>query len=211
MDPPAGGGHSPHDRPERRNGRRAPLRRRHERAVVDRDDRACPRGSDVVRAVDRVGTWERPRERGAAPAPRAHRDAGRDDDPLRAIGELTRAGAPAEHVRTRFDALEPPQTGQHGLDEPPDTGTGADERRGVDGDPHERRRYRRPPALTRVHGALDGGPVVIVVPFDTVISSVRSGSSFSFQPLSWTKLWCRAHTGSRLSRSVGPPCSHHHT
>ena len=39
------------------------------------------------------------------------------------------------------------------------------------------------------HGALTGGPVSIVVPSGIVISSVRSGSSFSFQPWSCTALW----------------------
>ena len=61
------------------------------------------------------------------------------------------------------------------------------------------------------HGALGGGPVSMVVPSGKVISRVRSGSSFSFQPWSWTALWWRLQMGRRLSRSVGPPCSHHQT
>ena len=104
-----------------------------------------------------------------------------------------------------------PEGGQQRLDEPTDTGAGADERRGIDGDPHDLRRYRCPPAGTRAHGALDGGPVVMVVPSGNVTSSVRSGSSFSFQPLSCTQRWCRVHIGQEIVESVGPPCSHHHT
>ena len=34
------------------------------------------------------------------------------------------------------------ERGQQRLDEPTDAGAGADERRGIDGDPHDLRRYR---------------------------------------------------------------------
>ncbi|CAN5701272.1 hypothetical protein BH18ACT2_BH18ACT2_15740 [soil metagenome] len=37
---------------------------------------------------------------------------------------------------------------------------------------------------------------------------VRSGRRVSVQPPSWTRRWCRPQSGSRLSRSVSPWCSH---
>ena len=69
MDPASVRGDATHHRTERDDGGRAQLSLGDERAVVNRDDRALGRRSDVVGAVDHVRSREERRERGP---PRPH-------------------------------------------------------------------------------------------------------------------------------------------
>ena len=142
VDPASVRGDATHHRTERDDGGRAQLSLGDERAVVNRDDRALGRRSDVVGAVDHVRSREERRERGAASPPRLHGESCRQQQPLHVRGNVARLGPTAHDVRLEVDVVPPVEGGQQRLDEPTDAGAGADERRGIDGDPHDLRRYR---------------------------------------------------------------------
>ena len=56
-----------------------------------------------------------------------------------------------------------------------------------------------------------GGPVAITRPSGSVTESWRVGPRVTSHPSWWRRVWCRAHTGSRLERSALPPWRHHTT
>jgi hypothetical protein len=142
VDPPSVRRDSTHHRTERDDPRRAELSLGDERAVVNRDDSARGRGRDVVGAVEHVRGREECRERGPTSPPRLERESRGQKQPLHLRGDVGRLGPAAHDVGLEVDVVSPVECGQHRLDEPAHTGAGADERRGIDGDPHDQRRYR---------------------------------------------------------------------
>ena len=79
---------------------------------------------------------------GAASPPRLQGESCRQQQPLHVRGDVARLGPAAHDVRLEVDVVSPVEGGQQRLDEPTDAGAGAGERRGIDGDPHDLRRYR---------------------------------------------------------------------
>ncbi len=142
VDPASVRGDATYHRTERDDRGGAQLSLGDERAVVNGDDRPRGRWSDMVGAVDQVRSREECRERRATAPPRLQGESGGKQQPFHVCGDVARLGPAAHDVGLEIDVVSAVERGQQRFDEATHAGAGADERRGIDGDPHDQRRYR---------------------------------------------------------------------